>query len=217
VNRVNFDSEFATNALIRLGQLIKALDVAMCVRRRELYTLSTIDSVLVDLGRRVSFKDGLGVDVGSEEELVFRTARLIAISQLERIKGAILRIESDRGCDGMPAGLRDRFLSAIPVAMAELERLTQMWLPHRDASEEPSPARAQYRAAVQAAICELDRLDQIPDVERLLYRGVASVKWPAIAAACEQILVATHVRVDFESARRLWQARRWSGLVAGPP
>src|SRR5258707_1048173 len=59
------------------------------------HAISTIDNILSDLGSQVANNDRLGIQVGSEEELVFRTARLIIDTQLDQLDVAIRCIVAD--------------------------------------------------------------------------------------------------------------------------
>jgi hypothetical protein len=178
--------------------------------------MSAIDSVFVDLERKIVAHDDLGISVGSQEELVFRTARLIVDTQLDSIDQAIRSVHTSPSPDTMPTDGRSRFLAAIALGKDELQRITRMWLPYRQA--EPGAAVASdstaYREAIRTALSELRKMDEIPEIERMLYRGVASTRWPELAGACEQILVAIQVRVDFQAARRFCTAlNTWERAV----
>ena len=71
-----------------------------------------------------------------------------------------------------------------------------------------------YKLALRSAFEELDRMEDIPEVERVLYRGIAAARWSDVVSACEQILVAMHVRVDIDTTRRIWIARsQWAHAV----
>jgi hypothetical protein len=174
-------------------------------------SMSDIDNVFISLGQQLVNYDDLGLPVHSEEELVFRTARLIVTAQLGRIERAIrsaLALAS-RPPAAAPTDILRRFLATIPVARSELQRITDVWLIHRcaESTTRTTSDSAAHRAAIVVALDELRRMGDSPEIERLLYRGIAS-KWPEIASACEQILVATQVHVDLQAARRLWTARR---------
>lgn len=108
------------------------------------------------------------------------------------------------------------FLKALPLAKAELWRVTRIWLPYRRGEptiRDPRHAAA-YKLALRSAFEELDKMDDIPEVERVLYRGIAAARWPDVVSACEQILVAMHLRVDIDATRRIWAARsQWAHAV----
>lgn len=213
---VHFQSEFATNALRKLERLTEGLRVERVSGRGVFQSMSAIDNVFIELGRQVAHNDGLGILVNSEEELVFRTARLIVETQLERIDHAIRTIAVSHRTGTAGVELWSRLLAAIPLARSELRRITHIWLPHRRLEPGTSVQSTAYHEAIRSAFCELRKLDEIPEIERLLYRGVASTKLPEVAGACEQILVAIQVRVDLQAARRLWAARRqWERALGG--
>jgi hypothetical protein len=175
-----------------------------------------IDSVFVDLERRIVAHDDLGISVGSEEELVFRTARLIVDTQLDRIDQAVRSWHTSPSPDTMSTDGRSRFLAASALGKDELRRITRIWLPYRHAEPEAPVASdsAAYHEAIRTALSELRKMDDIPEFERMLYRGVASTRWPELASACEQILVAIQVRVDLQAARRFCTARStWERAV----
>jgi hypothetical protein len=197
---VRFRSEFSTNALSKLERLTQNLRTGRFTDRGAYLSVSAIDSVLVDLGRQVVDNDDLGASVGSEEELVFRAARLIVKTQLGRIEQAIHTVLGSRSPDAVCTDAWDRLLEAIPLARKELRRITGAWRLHRCAEPEATDA-------VRTAISELRAMAEVPEVKRLLDRGWLSTRWPEIAAACGQILVALHVQVDLEGARMLWDAR----------
>jgi hypothetical protein len=100
-------------------------------------------------------------------------------------------------------------LAAIALGKDELQRITRNWLFSRNAElgETVASDSAGYHEAIRTAFSELRKLDEIPEIERMLYRGVASTRWPELAGACEQILVAIQVRVDLQAARRYCAAR----------
>jgi hypothetical protein len=218
VINVHFQSEYSTNALRKLERLSAALRVERVSGRGVFQSMSAIDNVFVELGRQVVRNDGLGISVRSEEEMIFRTARLIVVTQLERIDQAIRAMAVSHGTAAAGVEAWTRLLDAIPLGKSELRRITHIWLPHRNVdggTSMQSPSTA-YHGALRSAFCELRKLDEIPEIERLLYRGVASTKHPEIAGACEQILVATQVRVDLQAARRMWTARRhWERALGG--
>jgi hypothetical protein len=201
---VRFRCEFSTNALSKLERLTQNLRTGRFTDRGAYLSVSAIDSVLVDLGRQVVDNDDLGASVGSEEELVFRAARLIVETQLGRIEQAIRAVLGSHSPDAVCTDAWDRLLEAmleaIPLARKELRRITRAWRLHRYAGAEAIDA-------VRTAISELRAMAEVPEVKRLLGRGWLSTRWPEIAAACGQILVALHVHVDLEGARMLWDAR----------
>jgi hypothetical protein len=211
-----FHSQLAVNALQKLARLSEQLTATTGTKRCSYYSTNAIDSVLVELGKHVVDSDDLRISVGSEEELLFRVTRLIVHSQLCRLDHAIRQVSLSEA--DWHAALWVRLHGAVPLAKAELWRITRLWLPYRTtgcADSEVIDARA-YRAAIDKATAELRTLDQIPDVERLLYRGVASTHRPEIAGACERILAATHVRIDLPALRRLWSAHRaWATALGG--
>lgn len=213
---MHFQSEFCTNALQRMQRIAENLRPDRLNAIASAHAMSTIDSILSDLGRQVTNNDHLGISVGTEEELIFRTARLIIETQLDSLEVVLRRIIADSAPAPPTAHVRRSFLEALLPAKAELWRITRIWLPYRRSEptmRDPSYAAA-YRLALRAAFDELHRMDEIPSIERLLYRGVASVQWPEIAKACEQTLVAIHVRVDVERVRQHWAARnRWARAV----
>jgi hypothetical protein len=206
---VPFQSESSTNALRELERLTDNLRVGVVISNGVYQSVSAIDNIFVSLGRQLLNNDDFGLSVGSEEELVFRTARLIVDTQLGRIEQAIRSMLASSRPEAIRADVWSRLLEAIPCARDELQRVTSIWLPHRDAKTRPtatSEDAAAYTKALHTAFCELRKMDEIPEVERLLYRGVAS-KSPEIADACEQILVAIQVRIDLRALRRFWAAR----------
>jgi hypothetical protein len=163
-----------------------------------------IDNVFVQLGGELVDNDDLGISVGTEEELIFRTMRLIVVTQLERIEQAIRSMPTSNSDDALKAYASSRSLQAIAVARSELHRITSEWL--RNRYGDPGATAAAFR--------DLRSLEENAEVERMLYRGVAS-KYPVIANACEQILVAIQVHIDLQTARRLWATRRNIERVLG--
>jgi hypothetical protein len=146
--------------------------------------------------------DDLAIPALCEEELVFRAARWIVRSALDEIEGAIVALEHAE--DAAPGRWETwrRLLGAIPVARTELTELTQRWLGYRTGERALTSAElVMYRQAVDAALQQLRKLDEIPDVERLLYRGVAYGKCPPIARPCEQSLAALRLEIDVRRAR----------------
>lgn len=214
---MRFHSQSSTNALQRLERLTASLSTGTPSRLATAQSVNAIDNILSDLRRQI-VNDGLGVSVGSEEELVFRTVRMIIDAQLGDLEKAI---HSILAVDLPPSAKPDMwrgFLKALPLAKAELWRVTRIWLPYRRGEptmRDPSHAAA-YKLALRSAFEELDKMDDIPDVDRVLYRGIAAARWPDVVSACEQILVAMHVRVDVDAGRRIWAARsRWTQAVGG--
>jgi len=217
---MHFQSESATNALRSLERLTVALN-AMSGRGRIIEAASTVERlerILEKLENEVVHSDGLGVFLASEDELVFRTKRLIITSGLVQLDESIQAMGVTDATDLETASMWRRLLPAINTGHVELQRITNLWQSRRGADLVPlggvNPVA--HRKTLDVMIRELRNLDQIPDVERLLYRGVASTERPAIARACEQVLVAIHVRIDLNKARQLWSARsRWEQAIAG--
>jgi hypothetical protein len=205
---MRFQSEFFTNALQRLERLTAGLRAGNPSPAIIAHLICAIDNIFVDLGRQVVSNDDLGIPVKSEEELIFRTARMIITTQFDELDQAIRRIVAVHLPEPGNRGMWQSFLHAIPLGKAELWRVTRIWLSYR--RTEPATCdlshAAVYKLALRAAFEELHKMDHIPEVERMLYRGIASVRWPEIAKACEQILVAIHVRIDIDAARPFWQA-----------
>jgi len=206
---VHFLSEFSTNALRSLEGFTASLRAGKPTSKGVYHSMSAIDNVFADLERNIVARDDLGISVGSNEELVFRTARMIVSTQLDRIDQAIHSVHMCPSPDPMSADGRSRFLAAIALGKDELRRITRIWLPYRHAEPGATVASdtAAYHEAIRTALSELGKMDEIPEIERMLYRGVASTRCPELASACEQILVAIQVRVDFQAARRLCTAR----------
>jgi hypothetical protein len=196
---VQFQSEFSTSALRKLERLTANLRRGRFTKQGVYFSVAAIDSVLVDLGRQVVDNDGLGTSVGSEEELVFRTARLIVDTQLGRIERAIRSVLGSHSSEAVHADAWDRLLEAIPLGRKELRRLTRAWRSRPGTEPEATDA-------TQTAFSELRAMTEVPEIRRLLDRCALSTTWPEVAAACGQILVAMQVRVDFEGARLLWGA-----------
>jgi hypothetical protein len=216
-NGMHFQSEFSTNALRRLERLAASLTTGRQSALAIAHSMRAMDSIFVDLGRRVANHDGLGIP-GSEEELVFRTSRLIIRTQLDRIDQTIRGIGVADPPESAKSHVWRRFLDVIPLGKAELRRITRIWLAYRrveQATSEPGHAAA-YQLALRAAFDELHKMGEIPEIGRMLHRGVASVKWPEIVTACEQTLVAIGVRIELQAARQLWSAQRqWARVVDG--
>ena len=210
---MRFHSEFSTNALRELERLTESLRAKRSIGNGSYRSISEIDNVFVSLGRQLVDHDDLRFSVGCEEELVFRTARLVIDAQLGRIEQAIRTVLEPSLANASEVPAWGRFLEAIPLARKELQRITNLWLPYRnhEAGLIATSDSSAYKDAIRAAFAELRKLDEHPDVERMLYRGIAATKWPEIASACEQILVAIHVRIDLQAARALWVARsKWA-------
>lgn len=212
---MRFHSQLATNALQRLEWLTTGLSTGGLSRLAVAQSVNAIDSITADLKRQV-VNDGLGVPVGSEEELVFRTARMIIDTQLGDLEQALHRILAAHLPATAKPDMWRGLLKTLPLAKAELWRVTRIWLPYRRGEPtilDPSHPAA-YKLALRSAFEELDRMDDIPEVERVLYRGIAAARWPDVVSACEQILVAMHVRVDIDATRRIWTARsQWAHAV----
>lgn len=212
---MGFHSQFSTNALQRLERLTASLSTGALSRLATAQSLNAIDSILSDLRRQV-IDDGLGMSVASDEELVFRTARMIVDTQLSDLEQAIHRILAADLPSSIKPDMWRGFLKALPLAKAELWRVTRIWLPYRRGEPticDPSHAAA-YKLALRSAFEELDKMDDIPEVERVLYRGIAAARCPDVVSACEQILVAVHLRVDIDATRRIWAARsQWAHAV----
>ena len=205
---MTFQAEFSTNALRDLERLTEQLRAGES-KSGAYRSMSEIDNVFMYLGKQLVNNEDLALSVDSEEELVFRTARLIVDTQLDRVERATRSALASQPHGVPTTDVLSRFLATIPIARSELRRITSSWLAHRTAdpgalATSDSTAR---KAAVGVALHELRRMGDIPEIERMLYRGVAS-KCSEIASACEQILVAIHVHVDLQTARRLWAARR---------
>jgi hypothetical protein len=212
---MGFYSQFSTNALQRLERLTASLTAGRPNRAAIAHAISAMDSVLADLRTEIA-NDGLGIRVISDEELVFRTARMIINIELDDLDRAIRSIlDVDLPRSAKPEMWRG-FLRVLPLAKAELWRVTRIWLQYRgDESTTSEPSHdATYRLALKTAFEELDKMDDIPEVERVLYRGIAA-RWPEIVRPCEQILVAIHAQVDIGAARRTWSAlNKWTQLAA---
>jgi hypothetical protein len=212
---MRFSSELSTNALQKLQRLTSAVLSGKSSSQHVYAAVGAIDSVFVDLGRQVRDHDDLAMSVKSEEELIFRAARLIILHQLDRVDQAIAAITSSAISENVRA-VWGRLQLAIPIARSELSRITELWVRCRTTDNGLPRARETlaYHDAVCEALKDLERLDHIPEVERLLYRGVASTAWPAIAAGCEQILATIHARINVQAARRLWTARNgWTRAI----
>lgn len=209
---MSFHSSFLTNALQQLERLTVSLTKGVLNRLAVARSISAIDSVLADLRGKV-IGDGLGIRVASDAELIFRTARMIVDAELDNLDGAIRRIVATELPRSDRPEMWQGFLCALPLAKSELWRVTRIWLPYRRA-EATASHEAAYKLALRSAFEELDKMDDIPEVERVLYRGIAA-RWPEIARPCEQILVAIHTQVDIDAARRIWSARRqWAQVRA---
>src|SRR4051812_47178226 len=88
---MRFYSQFSTKALQRLERLTMSLSTGGSSRLAIAQSVNAIDNIVADLKRQV-INDGLGIPVGSEEELVFRTARMVIDTQLGDLEQAIHRI-----------------------------------------------------------------------------------------------------------------------------
>jgi hypothetical protein len=205
---MTFHSSSLTNALQQLERLTAGLTKDALSRPAIAHSINSIDGVLTGLRGEV-IGDGLGIRVASDTEVIFRAARMIVDAELDNLDGAIRRIVAKE----LPPSARPEmwrgFLRALPLAKSELWRVTRIWLPYRGAvvtAYDPSRDAA-YKLALKSALQELDKMDDIPEVERVLYRGIAA-RWPEIARPCEQILVAIHTQVDIDAARRVWSAHR---------
>jgi hypothetical protein len=178
--------------------------------------MSAIDRILCLLERHVPRHDEFGLDVRGDEELIFRAARLIIATHLDRLDQAFRSTSVTAPSMSTRTAHWSRFLDVIPVAKAELERITSLWLTHRHL--EPSwrgvvPEPGPYVAALHKVCDELYAMEQIPAIERMLYRGVAALQHD-VTAPCEQMLIAMRVRVDLPPARRQWLARvRWTRVA----
>lgn len=213
---MGFQSQFSTNALQRLERLTASLTTGAPNRLVIAHAINAIDSILADLRGEI-IGDGLGIRVASDAELLFRTARMIINTELDDLDCAIRRVlAADLTRSAKPEMWRS-FLKALPLAKAELWRVTRIWLPYRRAEPtacDPSHDVA-YKLALKSAFEELGKMDDIPEVERVLYRGIAA-RWPEIVRPCEQILVAIHAQVDIDAARRIWSARhQWAQSAVG--
>lgn len=213
---INFSPELATNVLLRLDGLSRRFRAGVSAREIS-QSVAEMEWLFADLERQVVDSDGLG-PAASREELVLRAACLIVDTQCDSIELAIhaplppCSVESDH------TDVWSRFLDAIPLGRSEIRRIASIWVPYRNVvSGAPTASNsAAYRDAVRAASGVLDNMDEIPAIERLLYRGVASRKSPEIASACEKILVAIHVHVDTQIATRLDSAlRSWTRALGG--
>src|SRR5258708_14487606 len=85
---MRFHSQFSTNALQRLERLTTSLSTGALSRLATAQSLNAIDGIISDLRRQV-VDDGLGMSVGSDEELVFRTARMLVDTQLSDLEQAM--------------------------------------------------------------------------------------------------------------------------------
>lgn len=210
---MRFRADISVNALQELERLMDC-PAARGGGHAFMQVMSGIDRLLRVLEWHVPRHDEFGLDVLADEELIFRAARLIIATHLDRLdhafRSSVIASMSDR------AAHWSRFLEVIPVARAELGRITSLWLGHRSidpssrsAAMEPGP----YVGALRKVCDELHAMEQVPEIERMLYRGVASLQHD-IAAPCEQILVAMRVRADLPPARRQWLAHvRWAQVA----
>src|SRR5882672_209152 len=124
---MHFQSGFCTNALQRLERLTASLHTGGLSSAAIAHAISTIDNILSDLGSQVANNDRLDIQVGSEEELVFRTARLIIDTQLDHLDVAIRCIVADNAPEPSAPSMWRSFLSALLLAKAELWRVTRIW------------------------------------------------------------------------------------------
>jgi ParB-like chromosome segregation protein Spo0J len=137
---MRFHSQLSTNALQRLEWLTTSLSTATLSRLATAQSLNASDNILSDL-RRYIVDDGLGMSASSDEELVFRTARMILDTQLRDLEQAIHRILAADQPSSVKPDMWRGFLNALPLAKAELWRVTRIWLPYRRGSR-PSATRA---------------------------------------------------------------------------
>jgi hypothetical protein len=209
---MRFQAELSVNALQELERLIDKPDTQVgspaFVR-----VMAAVDRIVGVLERHVVRYDEFGFDVVNEEELILRAARLVIATHLDGLDRAFRSVS----VIAPPMSERDsswsRFLEVLPLAKAELGRITSLWLAHRrlePASTGMAAEVSPYVGALRQVCDELHAMEQIPAVERMLYRGVASVRRD-IAAPCEQTIIAMRVRIDLSPARRQWLAHtRWA-------
>lgn len=122
---IAFDHEVAGNALQRLERLTASLTMGAPNRLVIAHSINAIDGVLADLRREV-IGDGIGIPVASDTELLFRTARMIINTELDDLDCAIRRVlAADLTRSAKPEMWRS-FLKALPLAKAELWRVTRI-------------------------------------------------------------------------------------------
>jgi hypothetical protein len=193
---MRFDSAFGANALVLLDRQCAHLHQRANL---DMATLAEVEDLLGRLESQISRFDDIDVAVASNLELIFRTSRLVILIELNRLDDQIRTLANDTECPE-DAEIWRRFLPAIPEAKIEIQQLVELWLSRRrEFTKTRSPqAKNGYLSAIQYANERLRRLDQLPNLERLFYRGVASRRHPGIALACERILVAIQQRIGFE-------------------
>lgn len=115
---MRFQSEFCTSALQKLERLTARLLTERSNSATVAHSICAIDSIFVDLGRQVTANDDLGGPVETEEELVFRTARLIVHIQLDELDQAIRNSVAANLPEPARPAMWGSFLQAIPLAPA---------------------------------------------------------------------------------------------------
>lgn len=158
------------------------------------------EALLAQLERQVVLGDAVGPALVAEE-VILRTVSLcvgLGLFELSKAISTILGTPATEALDELGVDWWRRFLEAISHGHDELSRIGRIWLPYRPSNEETFKEERLriYRDAMQEAADALRRMDRIPELERVLYRGIASKKWSRIAGLCEWVLAALHARID---------------------
>jgi hypothetical protein len=217
-----FQSDLVANALRRLEQLTSdlrrpaQLTTGLRHSTKALQRINDTGSIAETMFRILEGEmvrsDDIDLPIHSEDELIFRAARLVVLHQLDRLEQEILSMGGAGSGEDGEHSTWVRLLEGIPTGRREIRRLSDAWrsIRGRDPTGVAVVTRSTSSKAVASVLIELQRIDRLPILEPLLYRGVASREWPAIARSCELILTASKARIDVQAARSLWAARdRW--------
>jgi hypothetical protein len=202
---MRFQIEYAVSALQRLERLTSRLRRRDNQPTRISEGLAAIDVMLSTLAQQVVVTDDLMRTAASEEELVFRTMRLVILTQLACLENAV------RALADQPASMMREwspaFRSAIVFGRVELARITRTWTIYRTEAHPGITDITRYNIALCTAFDEVNDMTHSPEFAEVMRHGMASAEWPEIAQSCEQILVAARARVDLDAARVFWTSR----------
>lgn len=148
------------------------------------------------LREQVMPSDGLGDDLQSLSELMFRTARIIVLTELEALRDVLSRATHALRARTLCWGAFEDVDELTHRVRARLQQLTNTWISVRDVAATDRPA---YRAALRAAHAGMRHLGSTSAFGAFLREARTRREWPALQQRCARIGDALVLRLDIDT------------------
>jgi hypothetical protein len=188
----------AIQKLIEHGPLAQATQAA----EHERHALDTIAMMTRLLEAEVLAIDDFGPWYQSLDELVFRSARLVLLTQLSHLQALITDIQHHTPTAHMPQQAQYRLkkwldrVDILSALQSELRRVDEKWTPYRSASAHPSRTTAIfYRAGVSMAQFSIRELGRNQVIAKF-FRDGACIDHAVAQRQCETVLGVLELEIN---------------------